>query len=126
MRFSQLVVCESDGRLAGALESTAKANRWLLRRPRGVEGCVRFLQRSTRAVVTIKIGRDVVRELSLLERIGWLFPEVPIVAVTDGDDPALIGLTWDLGASYVASGRWSTQELCAVISGLIDGNSATG
>jgi DNA-binding NarL/FixJ family response regulator len=119
MRFSQLLVCETDGRLAGALESTAKSNRWVLRQPRSIDSSIGVLERSPDAVVVLKVGRDVVRELTLLKRVCWCFPEVPVVAVTDSDDPALIGLTWELGAAYVLSGRWSPQHLSEVISGLM-------
>jgi DNA-binding NarL/FixJ family response regulator len=119
MRFSQLLVCETDGRLAGALEPSAKSNRWVLRQPRSIDSSIRLLERSANAVVVLKVGRDVVHELTLLKRIGWFFPDVPVVVVTDSDDPALIGLTWELGAAYVVSGRWSTQHLFEVIAGLM-------
>jgi DNA-binding NarL/FixJ family response regulator len=120
MRFSQLLVCETDGRLAAALESTAKGNRWVLRQPRSIDSSIRLLERSAHAVVVLKVGRDVVRELTALKRICWFFPDVPVVAVTDSDDPALVGLTWDLGAAYVLSGRWSSQHLSEAISGLMN------
>jgi DNA-binding NarL/FixJ family response regulator len=119
MRFSQLLVCETDGHLASALESTAKSNRWVLRQPRSIESAIRLLERSTQAVVLLKVGRDVVRELALLKRVSWFFPEVPVVAITDSDDPALIGLAWELGAAYVFSGRGLSQNLAEAISGLM-------
>jgi DNA-binding NarL/FixJ family response regulator len=119
MRFAQLLICETDGRLASALEPTAKMNRWVLRQPRSIDSAIRLLERSAHAVVVLRVGRDVVRELTLLKRIGWYFPEVPVVVVTDSDDPALIGLTWELGAAYVFSGRGLSQHLAEAIGGFM-------
>src|SRR5262249_37499395 len=119
MRFPQLLICETDGHLASALEPTAKSNRWVLRQPRSIDSAIRLLERSAHAVVVLRVGRDVVRELTLLRRIGWFFPEVPVVVVSDSDDPALIGLTWELGAAYVVSGRGLSQHLAEAISGFM-------
>src|SRR5579859_741327 len=99
MRFPQLVIYEVDGRLKEMLRATAEANRWALRSPQTSAACLRLLRGGGPAVVILKIGRDLTkRELSLLERITWQYPEAAPVVVSDLDNPALTGLAWDLGA----------------------------
>jgi hypothetical protein len=120
MRHPQLLVWESDGRLASCLEATAKSKKWLLRRPRRLDSCLAFLGRSGPAAVALKIGRDLQRELTLLEQVCWFFPETAVVVVCDTDDPGLVGLAWDLGASYVLSAPWTPHELTDIVTSILD------
>jgi DNA-binding NarL/FixJ family response regulator len=101
MRHPQLLVYETDGRLAERLRDLAGKQRWALREVRQSEACLRLLRAGGPAVLVLKVGRDLVRELTLLERVAWLAPDTARIVVGDVDDPALAGLAWDLGASYV-------------------------
>src|SRR5258708_14797888 len=101
MRHAQILVYESDGRLADLLRPRAEAGRWGLRELRHLDACLGLMQRGGGTVLVLRVGRDLEQELGLVERAGRLFPDVPVVAVGDADHPALAGLLWDLGARCV-------------------------
>jgi hypothetical protein len=118
MRFPQVLVYEGDGRLAALLRPLTERRRWSLREPRHPEQVLRLLGRSD-AVLVLKLGRDLERELTLLDRVAWLAPEVRTVVVGDGDNAALAGLAWDLGAGYVHFPPQPRELLVEVVAGLM-------
>src|SRR5438105_2223442 len=101
MRCPQLLVYEGDGRLAAQLRPLAEERRWSLREPRQLAGCLGLLERGGPSVLVLKTGRDLERELTLLERVRLLCPETATVVVGDADHPGLAALAWDLGATCV-------------------------
>ncbi len=119
MRFPQVLIYESDGRLAKFLRREAKARAWSIREPRGLESSLRLLRRGGPSVLVLKLGKDLLREFTLLERVVWLFPDTATVVVTDADDPQLADLAWDLGASYVLLVPQSVQELVEIVAGFV-------
>jgi hypothetical protein len=119
MRHAQVMVYESDGRLAELLRPHAAAGRWNLRELRHLEACLGLLQRGGGSVLVLKVGRDLEQELDLLERAGRLFPDVPAVVVGDSDHPALAGLVWDLGARFVLFPPLPRDLLPDVVAGLL-------
>jgi hypothetical protein len=121
MRYPQVLVYEQDGRLAGFLRAvSAKQNlKWALREPRRLESCMQLLARGGPNVLVLKVGTDLVRELTLLERVNYLFPDTATVVVGDTDNPLLAGLLWDLGATLVLFPPLSRLELPAVVAQLL-------
>ena len=101
MHFPQILIYENDGRLAELLRREAKPRQWSVREPRRPESCFRLLQRGGPSVMILKVGTDVLQELTLLERVSWLFPDTMTVVVADAADPVLADLAWDLGATVV-------------------------
>src|SRR5947209_1424704 len=101
MRHPQVLVWEGDGRLAAQLRLLAEEHRWVLREPRQAGAVLRLLRRGGPGVVVIKAGRDLERELTLLERVAWQFPDAGTILVADSEHARLAGLAWDLGASFV-------------------------
>jgi hypothetical protein len=84
-----------------------------------VEACLRLLGTGGPSVVLVKLGKDLVRELTLLDRVTWLFPDAAAVVVSDAENPQLAGLAWDLGASFVLFAPLRRQELLALVAGLL-------
>jgi hypothetical protein len=121
MRYPQLLVHESDGALAALLRPAAERLRWSLREPRQRERCLRLLARGGPGVLVIKAGRDLERELSLLESVRWLYPETACVLVGDADHARLAGLAWDLGAAYVHLPPQPRDTLPEIVAGLMAG-----
>ncbi len=119
MRLPQIVVYEKDGRLKLQLEALAEQRRWALREARQPETCLGHLSQGGPAVVVIKVGRDLERELGLLERTAWLFPNATAVVVGDGDQPPWAGLAWDLGAAYVLFPPQPRERLPEIVAGLM-------
>ena len=70
-------------------------------------------------MLIVKAGRDLERELALLERATWLYPDVPAVLVGDGDQPELAGLAWDLGAACVLLPPQPRERLAEIVAGLM-------
>src|SRR5262245_10938212 len=104
MRYPKIVVFENDRTLASYLEPLTEEGReprWLLREPRQGPACLNLLHDGGPAVLILKIGRHLVRELTFLDEVHASAPDVPIVAVGDAEDAALMSLTLELGASFV-------------------------
>ncbi len=119
MRYPQLLICESDGRLARLLEQPAESRHWSLRQPRRPEACLRLLRRGGPSVLLLKLGHDPIPELTLLERVAWLYPETRTIVVGDTEQAALTDLAWDLGAAYVLFPPLPQEWLVDLITGLL-------
>src|SRR5437763_11953969 len=101
MRYAQVLLYENDTLLTTMLEEKARQDKWSLRHPRDFGECKELLRRGGPAVLVLRLGRDLEFELSLLERVASLFPDVGTVVVGETTHAALAGLAWDVGASYV-------------------------
>jgi len=119
MRHRQVLICESDGRLAGLLRECVKAHGWRIREVRHLRVCLGLLPQGGESVFVLRVGRDLRREMSLLEHVTWLFPETATVIVCDADNPALIQLAWDLGARFVLHPPQIRDLLPEVVTGYL-------
>jgi hypothetical protein len=119
MRLPQVVVYESDGRLAALLRPLAERQVWTLREPRQIGPCLRLLPGGEPCVLVIKLGRNLEREFALLQSSRQVAPAASVVLVADTDHPWLAGLGWDLGAAYVLTPPRSRETLLQVVSALM-------
>ncbi len=101
MRHPQVVVYETDGRLAQLLRERVRACRWSLREPRQREACLALLRDGNPTVFVLKTGSKLEAELGLLERVHALLPDARSVVVGDLQNATLADLAWELGASFV-------------------------
>jgi len=101
MRHPQLLIYETDRRLAALLQRFADKNGWLLREPRQPSAVLRLLDRGGPGVFLLRLSRDLERELDLLEQVTWLYPDTAVVLVTDSEQRRLFGLAWDLGVRWI-------------------------
>jgi len=101
MRLRQVLVYENDRRIADLLRRENSERSWPIREPRRLETCLGLLRKGGRSVLVVRLGRDLMQELRLLECVTWLFPETGTVVIGDAMSPALVDLAWDLGASLV-------------------------
>jgi hypothetical protein len=126
MRYPLVLVYETDGLLAHVLRRADKVREgnWSLREPRRLESCLRLLRRGGPSVLVLKVGKDLVRELTILERVSWLFPDTAAVVVGDAADNALAGLVWDLGAAYALFPPLPRELLPGIVAGLMESASA--
>jgi hypothetical protein len=119
MKHPQIVVFETDSTLASYLQPLALERRWLVRESRQGPACLELL-RGGPAVLVLKIGRHLVRELTFLDEAHAATPGVPIVAVGDAEDATLFGLTMELGASYVLFPPQPRHQLAEVVQSLME------
>ncbi|MHB1422365.1 MAG: hypothetical protein ACYC3I_04045 [Gemmataceae bacterium] len=101
MHYPQLLVYETDRRLAALLQRLADKNDWLLREPRQPSAVLRLMDRGGPAVLLLRLSRDLERELDMLEQVSWLYPDTATVLVADHEQRKLSGLAWDLGVRWV-------------------------
>jgi DNA-binding NtrC family response regulator len=114
-----LLIVEGDARLAALLRPVAELNKWALHEPRQAAACLRLLRQGGPAVLVIKAGRDLERELALLENVSRLFPDAATVLVGDVAHLSLAGLAWDLGAGYVLFPPQPREQLTDIVAGLM-------
>jgi hypothetical protein len=133
MRHPQVLVWETDGRLAGQLAGLWDEHRWALREPRKHDACLRLLRDGGPSVLVVRVGSDLPDELGLIETVHRVLPSVPVVAVGDpadavltgevpwevGTDPVLAGLLYDLGAAFVLFPPLPRDLLHEVVVGLM-------
>jgi hypothetical protein len=120
MRYPQLIVWETDGRLAALLRPLAEGNRWAFREARHADECLRLLAPGSPAVLVLRLGRDLGEEFGLLERLGWRHPGAAAVVVADAGHGRLAATAWDLGAAYVHLPPTPREALVAVVGGLMN------
>lgn len=121
MKHPRLLVYETDGRLAAALRPLATRHAWLLREPRRLETVLRLLERGGPHLLLIRTGRDLEREITLLHRVRERCPDVNVVLLCDSDHPRLLGLGWDLGATYVLPAAEARERLLDLVEALLSG-----
>jgi hypothetical protein len=119
VRYPQVLVYETDGRLAALLRPLAEEHKWSLREPRRPDTALRLLGEGGPGVVVLRLSADRLAELALLDRITWLFPNAAAVVVLDGDAAGLSGLAWDLGASFVLGPGQDRDLLPDLVRGLM-------
>jgi hypothetical protein len=138
----QLLIYESDGRLAELLRKPVLDRRWALHEPRRRDACVRALARGAASVLLLKVDGDLrgdqgllektpgdeaaarriherVRQYCLLEEVTRRFPNTATVILSDTEDARLTALAWDLGAACVLNAPQSSETLLDVIAGLL-------
>jgi hypothetical protein len=101
MQYPQLLIYETDRRLAGLLQRLADKNNWLLREPRQLSAVLRLFDRGGPGLLLLRLSRDLERELAMLEQLSWLHPDAAVVVVADNEQRGLSRLGWDLGVKWV-------------------------
>jgi DNA-binding NtrC family response regulator len=119
MRYPQIVVFETDGILARALEPIVRERRWMLRESQQAPACLELLRANGPTVLVQKLGRNLVRELTFLNDAHAAFPDVPIIAVADAEDTTLMALVLELGASHVVQPPQPRSGLLQIVESLM-------
>jgi len=100
MRHAQVLAFDVEDRLADLLRELAQANGLWLRPVRHAKTCINLLRQGA-DVLVLRLGKDLEREMTLLDQVSRLFPATRTVAIGNLPNPALAALAWDLGAAYV-------------------------
>ncbi len=119
MRQRQVLVCESDGRLAEVLREVVQSQGWRLSEVRHLRVCRGLLPQGGDSVFVLRMGRDLLREMTAVQEITSLFPETATIVVCDADNQAVVGLAWDLGAAFVLHPPQVRELLPEVVAGFL-------
>ncbi len=120
MKHPQVVVFESDGRLAGQLHAMVTERRWVLRESRRAEPCLKLLCEGGPAVFVVRLEEPPGAELSLLARVAGQIPGVRTVAVGGITNATLLaGLACDLGVDFALVPPLSSETLPDIVAGLM-------
>lgn len=120
MHYPQLLVYETDRRLATLLQRLADKNNWLLREPRQPSAVLRLLDRGGPGVFLLRLSREIERELALLEQVSWLHPDSATVLVADSEQRSLSHLAWDLGTRWVIQPPHTHERLEEIVLRLME------
>jgi hypothetical protein len=100
-RCSQVLTYGIDGILAERLRELAQAQRFWLRETSQFSACQNLVQSSPPSVFVLVLGRNLERELALLEQVHACLPGTATVVVGETDNPALAGLAWELDDRFM-------------------------
>ena len=100
MQQTQVVTLGIDGVLAERLRELAQAGRFWLRETSQFSACRSLIASSPPSVFVVVLGKDLERELELVEQVHACLPGTRTIVVGETDHPALAGLAWELGATY--------------------------
>ena|ERR1019366_5068426 len=100
MQQTQILAHGIEGALAQRLQELAQAQRCRLRETNQFAACRNLLQSSPPSVFVLRLGRDIERELALLEQVHACLPGTAIIVLGEADNPVLAGLVWELGATF--------------------------
>lgn len=101
MRQAQIIAHGIDGPLADKLRELAQARRFRLRETSQLSACANLLQTETPSALILALGRDVEKELGLLEAAHASWPATALIVIGETNNPVLAALAWDLGATFV-------------------------
>src|SRR5437764_10321840 len=100
MHQTQVLTYGIEGVLAERLRELAQTKRFWLRETSQFAACRSVVQASPPSVFVLVLGRDLPRELTLLEEVHASLPGTAVIVVGEADNPVLAGLAWDLGGTF--------------------------
>jgi len=100
MQQTQVVTYGIDGVLAERLRELAQAHRFWLRETSQFTACASLIAASPPTIFLIVLGKDLERELSLVEQVHACLPATRTIVEGEADHPALAGLARELGATF--------------------------
>jgi len=115
MRSTELLAYGIEGTLHDRLAAWAQDHGLWFRTVQHAAALQNLLRKGSRGLLLIRVGRDVVDELTLLEGAAHDFAEVTVIILGDLDYPLLEGLAYDLGASAVLFPPRGVDELFEVL-----------
>jgi hypothetical protein len=119
MKHSALIALGCEDRLADLLGGWAGERAIAFHAVQQDKACLNLVRKNLAAAVVLRIGRDLDKELSLIERLGDWFPETPVFVSLDADQPELAALCWDLGARYVLAPPQPLEKLLGILEGFL-------
>jgi hypothetical protein len=124
MHQTQIVTYGVEGVLAERLRDLAQTRRCWLRETNQLAACQNLLQSSPPSVFIVRLGRDLERELTLLERVHASLPATATIVIGEADNPVLAGLVWELGATFALFPPTPVEVVTEVVVRILTGEKA--
>jgi DNA-binding NarL/FixJ family response regulator len=119
MHQAQVLTYGIQGVVAERLRELAQTRRFWLRETSQLAACRNLVQLAPPSVFILILGRDLERELELLEQVHACLPGTPTIVVGDADHPSLVGLAWDLGATFALFPPISVELITELVAGFL-------
>jgi DNA-binding NtrC family response regulator len=121
MKRPQVIVVESDDRLASQLTGPIGEKHWRLRATRRAERCMKFLVQDRPTVVVVRLGEPPGAELGWLSRVAGRLPGVRTVAIGGAANAAVVaGVVWDLDIDFALFPPLALDLLPEIVIGLME------
>lgn len=119
MQQVQIIAYGLDGRIAALVQQTAQSQGLWLREVRHARACRNLLRQGGPAVLIVMLGRDLVKELTLVHEAAHVSPDTAVIVLGDADQPALAAVAWDLGARCVLQPPQPMELLPEIVMGCL-------
>ena len=119
MQQAQVLTYGIDGARAERLRELAQTQRFWLRETSQFTACQNLVQSSPPSVFVLVLGRHLEQELALLEQVHACLPKTASIVIGETDNPALAGLAWELGATYVLFPPTPNERIAELVSRLL-------
>jgi hypothetical protein len=116
MRSTELLAFGVEGTLSDRLAAWALDRGQWFRPVQHASALLNLLSKGSQGVVLIRLGRDIVGEMELLQTAAHDFSGVTIIVLGDLDHPLLEGLAYDLGAGAVLFPPRGVDEMFEMLS----------
>ena len=124
MQQTQILTYGIEGSLAERLRELAQERRFWLRETNQLSACQNVAQTALPPILVIRLGRDLDRELTFLNRVHACLPGTAVIAVGEADNPVLAGLVWELGATFALFPPTPVEAISELIVHLLRGDAA--
>ena len=91
-----------------------------LRATSQLAACQNLLQTSPPGIFVLRLGRDLERELALLEQVHACLPRTATLVIGEADNPVLAGLAWELGATFALFPPMPVEVITDLIVRILD------
>lgn len=119
MKQAQIITYGLDPVMAGRLQGLAHERGLWLREVQNVAACRSLAALAGPAVLVLRLGKDLLEELTFLQLLSQALPDTAVVVVGETDNPALAALAWDLGAHCVLQPPQPIELLPEIVSRLL-------
>ena len=125
MQRAQLLAFGLEGRLADILRELAREREVWLREVRHIRTCLNLVRQGGAGALVLRLGKNLDREMALLEQVTHLFPTTATIVVGPADNQPLAALAWDLGAAYVLFPPQPVESIREVVLGFLNSQKET-
>ncbi len=119
MHQTQVLTYNVEGVILERLRELAAEHRFWLRETSQFSACESAVRSAPPTVLVLRLGRQLERDLALVEQVHACLPRTAVIVIGDVDIPVLAGLAWELGASCVLFPPSPVEKISEVLARLL-------